>query len=502
MLISNEIYAKLLDLFFNLSVNVAIEAHKYLNNNSNISGYLQYPIRDRIFDLLLSNPEEYQHIDYVKYKIIKYHLDDFPKDRIQYGAIFNGYGNKININEIQGYAELSQFILETTEVCEIFFENGEAKNSDYKIKHMVSEIVERYLYNTSATNETPDNLKELILPYVIEKINRYVNEQLYFDILVPICLATFDEDKIVLSSTAEIVRIPDDIQKSRQQACNYESVNENWIAACATHMLVLHGYYLKNEKYISINYLTQNYNLYPLNEIDYVMAAIRIATGYNIGYNQIISKPIDWVDSTKADLIPLYGAKSNFVNGNEIHKSWVALSIKLISNDEIKKIQTLYNSILTINESVKDKDNKKNNLLFALKRLNRCYLRVEEDDMVTDATIGLEALLSGGTKGEITYTISNRIPVVFSNGSELNYPIKECRTIMKKIYECRSIIVHGGTMKENKRYHKIGDLKIDVMNASVNFLRQTLLFILNNPKYLDAKEFDKHIDDAILVDLI
>ena len=38
----------------------------------------------------------------------------------------------------------------------------------------------------------------------------------------------------------------DEIQKSRQQACPYEVSKEDWVAACATHMIVLHNYHFKN----------------------------------------------------------------------------------------------------------------------------------------------------------------------------------------------------------------------------------------------------------------
>ena len=71
-----------------------------------------------------------------------------------------------------------------------------------------------------------------------------------------------------------------------------------------------------------------------------------------------------------------------------------------------------------------------NKLFFAAKRLSRCMLRNEEDDMITDAAIGLEALLSGGTMGEITYTLSNRIPIVFSKIVCDGYNCLNSRSIM------------------------------------------------------------------------
>jgi hypothetical protein len=121
-------------------------------------------------------------------------------------------------------------------------------------------------------------------------------------------------------------------------------------------------------------------------------------------------------------------------------------------------------------------------------------LRDENDDMAIDATIGLEALLSGGTKGEITYTISNRIPVVFAHEHNDLYTPKVCRAIMKRIYNYRSKIVHGETMKEKDKYYEINDSKVGIEKIAVDFLRYTLLFVLHNPEYLDAKKFDEFID--------
>ena len=74
--------------------------------------------------------------------------------------------------------------------------------------------------------------------------------------MIPICLATFEDDNIKLSETIEIVRMTDEIQKSRQQACPYEVSKEDWVAACATHMIVLHNYHFKNTGDISINSAT------------------------------------------------------------------------------------------------------------------------------------------------------------------------------------------------------------------------------------------------------
>ena len=124
-------------------------------------------------------------------------------------------------------------------------------------------------------------------------------------------------------------------------------------------------------------------------------------------------------------------------------------------------------------------------------------LRNEVDDMATDATIGIEALIAGGTKGEITYTISNRIPVIFAHEHNELYTPTNCRSIMKTIYNYRSKIVHGGKLKDKDKYFEINGKKFDVSNIAVAFLRYSLLFVLEHQEFLDAKKFDEYIDSIM-----
>ena len=133
-------------------------------------------------------------------------------------------------------------------------------------------------YKTNATSNIPEDLDEQMRPFVAERLLRFLAKELRIDILVPVCLATFEEDIIQLSDNIEIKRMSDEIQKSRQQACSYEASNEDWAAACATHMIVLHNYHFKNTGDNSINSATKNYNSYPLKEIDKIIAAIKVVS--------------------------------------------------------------------------------------------------------------------------------------------------------------------------------------------------------------------------------
>ena len=67
---------------------------------------------------------------------------------------------------------------------------------------------------------------------------------------------------------------------------------------------------------------------------------------------------------------------------------------------------------------------------------------------------------------------------------------------MKKIYGLRSDIVHGRETKKNSTLLLDGK-ELSTKELAVDFLRYSLLFIIQNQGYLDVKEFEESLDDAL-----
>ena len=124
-------------------------------------------------------------------------------------------------------------------------------------------------------------------------------------------------------------------------------------------------------------------------------------------------------------------------------------------------------------------------------------LREADDDTALDAIIGIEALLSGDTLGEITYTISNRMAIVASKTKECPHTPTETRKAMKKIYGLRSDIVHGRDPQKNSTI-VFENKEFSTKALAVGFLRYSLLFIIRNPEFLDVKEFERTLDDILI----
>lgn len=417
----------------------------------------------------------------------KYEMKSYPEDKKYYPSIFEGYRTEyIDLKKYEKINDIRQWINSEPEMLRLFTDKGEL--SDYIIRGIVSDIVERYLFITNATEIIPDDMEEMIKPYVAERLLFYLEETLYFDIGIPICLATFAKDAIKIDENVEIIRIPEQLQKARQIICKYEVAKEDWVAACATHMIVLYNYNYKKDGDYSFDSIMQDYTCYPLEKIDEIFGMIRVATGYHIGYEHIFCIPKDWIYETIADLNAVYGAKSHFVNPKFVKMNWVNLPVSFVTEAQCDEIASLYESY---------KNNVKK-LKFPIMRFNRCMLRDEVDDMTTDACIGLESLLAGSTHTEITNAIASRIPLVFSKVGDPEYLATNGRGYMKKIYNLRSRIVHGDELKDKDIYIGNGENRIYIPKMAVDFLRLTLLFMIKNPTYLKVEEIDAYIDSLVL----
>lgn len=244
---------KVFNDIMDICVEVAKDAHRFIGTHELKSDFFvssEYPaLSNQIFyDEHFFEEEKLEQVPYLKYKIPKYEMRRFPESRKYYTAIFEGYRrDRINLNDYGKIDEIKDEINSDPETVKIFTDND--KVSAGFIRIIVDGIVERYLYMTKASEIIPENIEEKIKPFIIERLRYYFDQVLFFDICIPICLAKFEKN-ILLDDVAEIVEIPEELQKARQAECNYEVAHEDWVAACATHMIVLHNYsYTKKTEY-------------------------------------------------------------------------------------------------------------------------------------------------------------------------------------------------------------------------------------------------------------
>ena len=513
MAVTDEQALKLFNDIKDVCLDIIKDAHEFIKTHDlekNTYYTDKYPglSTNFFYDDKYFKEEDRQKIPFLKYKIPKYEMKQYPKDKKYYSLIFETYRTEhINLKDYKKIEKINDWINSETDILKLFTKKD--KLSEYTIRGVVDDIVERYLYVTNATEKIPDDIDEMIKPYVAQRLLFYLENTLYFDICIPICLATFGKE-IKLDENVEIIRISEELQHSKSymniQQIRYKDrfqveflIDKNVEECCivklviqpllenAIHMIVLHNYsYSKDEENSGIS-LFQDYLSYPLEKIDEIMGIVRLATGYEIGYEHIFCVPQDWIYETTADLAAVYGAKSHFVNHKYIKSNWINLPVSYVSEEQCDDIVALYDGY--------QKNEKR--LKFSLMRYNRCVLREELDDITTDACIGLESLLAGGTHTEITNAIASRMPFVISKVENKQYLPTNGRKYMKKIYNLRSRIVHGDKLKDKDIYIENNQTRIYIPKMAVDFLRIVLVFMIKNPIYLNVEEIDGYIDSLV-----
>ncbi|GGS81544.1 HEPN domain-containing protein [Streptomyces griseoviridis] len=128
-------------------------------------------------------------------------------------------------------------------------------------------------------------------------------------------------------------------------------------------------------------------------------------------------------------------------------------------------------------------------LRVAARRLNRAWIRDDDEDRIVDLCIGLEALLGGGSgSGEIVHKISMRAGAILS---QLGWGRSgEILSAVKDVYSYRSRVVHGVPGPHKKQLLHLDGMPIHASRYALAALRAVLLVALHvegfHPDKVDA----------------
>lgn len=351
---------------------------------------------------------------------------------------------------------------------------------DNSILWVPARIIDRYIYQHDTCNYSQDKFDAVYNPYA-----RFLfANELHFDICIPILLLHYDFDKSQICPNVFIERIEDDYQLARAPLKGYASGVHDSVYSCATHMLVLAGWYVNNDNPAELSTMFSKTSFYPTDHVDKFFSALRILTGIPTGYGQLLIRPNDWAESYKAHLPPLEGTSiKKYPNAFENYY-WNKEEIPKIESDIASKIGQLYMKIL---------DTEQNSIHIAGRRLNSCFLRDDEQDAVIDATIGLEALLSDSPQ-EMTFKLAARVAALTRILPDYSKCPYEVYCDLKKIYDYRSAIVHGSTKADKKREIVYRDKeRVPTSAMAIDYLRLILRILIENSEFRSPPKIDEKL---------
>jgi len=342
-------------------------------------------------------------------------------------------------------------------------------------------LIDRYIHinsNSKFNKEVFDLIYDEYTASIFE-------ERLFIDICVPILFVKFSFDNLTLGSDVKIEKMNEQFQLARAPIKTYGPGVHESVLPCATHMFVLKNWHVSNSSQWLLSEIISNVSAYPIEQINNLFALLRIVTNSTTGYAQLLTRPKNWADSYKAYLPPLYGTSIRAYPNKFENYYWNKKDIPEFSSYICEEVGSLFSKLSGADE---------NSIRVAIKRLNQCFLREDEQDSVIDATIGLEALLSDNDHQEMTHKLAMRVGAL-SNipDAQLKKPYHTYQEI-KKIYAYRSAVVHGSKKTDKKKEIKLDDIRsVPASDLATEYLCKVLRILISNPAYRKPEEIDKKL---------
>ena len=402
-------------------------------------------------------------------------------------------GEIIEPEELASWCQFSKIAIEDESLISYWETRDEDENNGDPMHHSVmfdfyrksfmhdpiKSLVDRYIHTTQSKQYN----EKTFLPIYMEWENSIFQDKLFFNILVPILCQTFDFNEIQITPKISIIKMNDNQQLSRNtQSLFIPSVNNALIGA-ATHAFLLKGWSIRNK-----TLRNRQENLYEgsnysnvINDIEQGFAALRIATGIETGYSQIVLQALGWGSSWMA-----YLPNTHVITVR-------AFPEKLEEYGWLRTPQSIDKGHLGIMPKIIEEMQKESNksLSLAIKRLNAAYLRKDKEDTILDISIALEALFSDDNKSEMTHKLSMRIATLNNIKPFRNLSSQEVFELCKDIYAYRSAVVHGAKNAFKKSIVKINGAEANIIQVALDLLRHSIQVICTHPKLNKPKEIDK-----------
>ncbi len=337
--------------------------------------------------------------------------------------------------------------------------------------------------------QTTDFNQQSYLELYAEYDKSVFAERLGLEICVPILFLRFAFDELRIDEQARIVRMEDDFHRARYSARTHGSGGHELVLPCATHALVLENWDIENQNHFDLSQVLSNQDASPIDLVDKFFGALRVICGEPTGYCQLLYRPVGWSQSWVGALPQVSGTSVRAYPGFFENYYWLRDAFPLLDVEAVSRCGIAFRQLLKAKE---------NSLAIAVRRLNRCYCREDEEDWTIDATIALEALLTDGEPQEMTHKLALRVAALSQIGPGQGKSAAEVFQDIKAVYKLRSQIVHGRAPSERNRVVAIGEQEeVPISEVAREHLRSTLRVLIEWPQYRKASNVDRLVFDRI-----
>lgn len=404
--------------------------------------------------------------------------DDAPTD---FSALFGPKRDQLKPIAYSDVPELAALILyvrahdDLRARVAIATATGRADIEDRMLEIQVADLALSLLDRARATGVATE---DALLPLYLERERAWLLDPLPVEYVIPLVLTAFELGQVLVVDATTRIEPMDAATQAARAPGDYSitSVPDTVIGA-ATHALVVSGRQLSNPGPGPRLFGRDNEPV-PLDDADLVCEALRIATHIDVGYAQVLRRPLGWADRWDYDLPPLTTVATFRRYPDSFDDYGWLRAPNPISNEALQLVPALVSSLRAAAAHVR----------LAARRLSLAALRATDDDRTIDACIGLEALLSEG-RDELSHRLALRAATALATRASDPADAQTVYELVRKVYSHRSAVVHG-TPGDRSRRMTLGDSTYDTATIAVKLLREVLTDALTRPGGWSPKTLD------------
>lgn len=409
---------------------------------------------------------------------------DSPKN---YSRLFNKDNGALRRTPLSSMSKLEKLFMQDPELI--------SRAVPYQIIRMFEESDEVFnKIKTSLVHAVAFNAIEIYahkygLVYEQEKAYSVVSlvakpifsDELEYDICIPILFVNFGFEQHSISENIEIRSLTHDEQLSRSFISPPGLKVDVRVLGASTHGLFIKQNKIPNMLHDPDGCWFDRANIYPSEIIDSFFASMRVVTGCDTGYAQMLCFPNGWSTNSYADLPSAHGLVVNRYPAKFNEYFWNNNDIALIDKSTMQEISNCFNTLLKIQGK---------SLYLAAKRLSLSMLREKEADAIVDAVIGIESLLSSSDNQGMTHKVAMRGATLFKLHPWHEGTPKDVFFHFKDIYSCRSKIVHGKSADSKLKDITLNGRLHPTHIVANEYLRQLISIIIKDERYQNPDNID------------
>jgi hypothetical protein len=355
-------------------------------------------------------------------------------------------------------------------------DGGRTDLEDRMVRFEAEDLVLSLLERVRASGGGEDGL----LALYVERERAWLLNPLPVEYVVPLALTALDLDAaLAIDERTRIEPLDAATQMARAPRSRGLSNVPDTVIGAATHAIVLTGYELPNPG--PGPRLWADGPPAPLDDADLVCEALRIITDADVGYAQVLRRPVGWADRWKYNLPPLTTMTEVRRYPDRFDNYGWLRPPRPVPRDVLDQLPTVVAALHAAESNVR----------LAARRLSTAALRVSDDDRTIDACIGLEALLGEG-RDEMSHRLGLRAATALATRATDPLKADVVYTMVKKVYNHRSAVVHG-TSADKTRTVAIDDSTFGAAPLSIWLLRELVTDALH-------RGWGAHALDELLLD--